>query len=70
MQMTEWEKNCYGMSETEMRAQYGNYINAVGTEMFVAGILSDCQELGVSEEVRKMLNKAKFFLFETMKERA
>ena len=65
--MTEFEKNCYGMSEADMRQSYGTYINVVGTEMFVAGILSDCQEMGVSEEVRKMLNKAKFFLFETMK---
>ena len=65
--MTEFEQRCYGMSEAAMRTQYTNYINAVGVEMFVAGILSDCQEMGVSEEVRKMLNKAKFFLFETMK---
>ena len=68
--MTEFEKNCYGMSEADMRARYANYVEVVGTEMFVAGILSDCQEMGVSEEVRKMLNKAKFFLFENMKESA
>ena len=65
--MTEFESRYYGMSEDDMRTRYANYINAVGVEMFVAGILSDCQEMGVSEEVRKMLNKAKFFLFETMK---
>lgn len=68
--MTEWEKNCYGMSEADMRTRYATYIDATGAEMFVAGILSDCQEMGVSEEVRRMLNKAKFFLFENMKERA
>ena len=65
--MTEFEQRCYGMSEADMRTRSANYINCVGLEMYVAGILSDCQELGVSEEVRKMLNKAKFFLFETMK---
>ena len=69
--MTEFEKNCYGMSEDELRGRYGNYAKAVGTEMFVAGLLSDCQEmLGDAERVRRTLNIAKFFLFENMKEEA
>jgi hypothetical protein len=73
--MTEFEKVAYGMSEDEMRARYGNYAKAVGTEMFVAGLLSDCQELialsdNNAERVRKTLNIAKFFLFENMKEEA
>jgi hypothetical protein len=40
-----------------------------GLEMVVAGILSDCQELGEmgrTEQVRKQLNVAKFILFEMM----
>lgn len=73
--MTEFESKCYGMSEDEMRARYGNYAKAVGTEMFVAGLLSDCQELialsdNNADRVRKTLNMAKFFLFENMKEEA
>ena len=78
--MTEFESKCYGMSEDEMRARYGNYAKVVGTEMFVAGLLSDCQELmtmGQSdrirmqneERVRKQLNVAKFILFEMMHQR-
>lgn len=71
--MTEFESKCYGMSETEMVARYGNYAKVVGTEMFVAGLLSDCQELIAlsddnADRVRKTLNVAKFFLFKNMKE--
>jgi hypothetical protein len=74
--MTEFEKNCYGMSEEDMKARYGGYVRSVGTEMFVAGLLSDCQAMlekpvnGDQERVRKTLNMAKFFLFENMKEEA
>ena len=72
--MTEFEKVAYGMSEDEMRNRYGNYAKVVGVEMFVAGLLSDCQAMlekpvnGDQERVRKTLNMAKFFLFENMKE--
>ena len=73
--MTEFESKCYGMSEDEMRARYGNYAKTVGTGMFVAGLLSDCQELIAlsddnADRVRKTLNVAKFFLFENMEKRA
>jgi hypothetical protein len=45
-----------------------------GTEMLVAGILSDCQEMlemGYDkDQIRKQLNIAKFCLFENQKEAA
>lgn len=71
--MTEFETNCYGMTEEAIREQYLNSITArlSGTEMVVAGILSDCQEMlamgagpRAVEYVRKQLNIAKFCLFE------
>jgi hypothetical protein len=74
--MTEFEKVAYGMSEAEMRDRYGNYAKVVGVEMFVAGLLRDCQAMvanpakGDDERIRKTLNMAKFFLFENMKEEA
>lgn len=69
-QMTEFETNCYGMTEADIREQYLNGITArlSGVEMLVAGILSDCQEMlsmGYdSDSIRKQLNIAKFCLFE------
>ena len=71
--MTEFEKNCYGMTEADIRIQYLNSITAKlsGVDMVVAGILSDCQEylaMGAGpnavEYVRKQLNIAKFCLFD------
>ena len=69
--MTEFEKNCYGMSESDIREQYMEGITArcSGLEMVVMGILSDAQEcsaMGSKEEVRKQLNIAKFILSEMM----
>lgn len=69
-QMTEFETNCYGMTEADIREQYLNGITArlSGVEMLVAGILSDCQEMlsmGYDNDaIRKQLNIAKFCLFE------
>ena len=79
-EMTEFEKQCYGMSEADIREQYMNSITAKfsGLEMVVMGILSDSQELLVmdrrytfqvtdrSEAVRQQLNIAKFILSEMM----
>ena len=68
--MTEFEKNCYGMTEEDIREEFLNSIPAKlsGVEMVVAGILSDCQELlamGYDQDViRKQLNIAKFCLFD------
>ena len=67
--MTEFEKNCYGMTEADIRETYMNGLTArlTGLEMVVMGILSDIQEcnaLGMKEEVRKQSNIAKFILSE------
>jgi hypothetical protein len=76
--MTEFEKNCYGMSEQAIREQYMNGITAKfsGLEMVAMGILSDCQEMlamGAGprsvEYVRKQMNIAKFILSEMMEAR-
>jgi hypothetical protein len=73
--MTEFEKNCYGMSEQAIREQYMNSITAKfsGLEMVAMGILSDAQEMlamGAGprsvEYVRKQMNIAKFILSEMM----
>ena len=71
--MTEFEKNCYGMTEADIREQYLQSITArfSGKDMVVASILSDCQEMlamgagpNAVEYVRKQLNIAKFCLFD------
>jgi hypothetical protein len=72
LKMTEFEKNCYGMPESDIREQYKNSITAKlsGLEMVVMGIMSDCQhmlEYGFSkEDIRKQMNVAKFILGEIM----
>lgn len=72
--MTEFEKQCYGMSESEINLQYMNSLTArfSGLEMVVMGVLSDVQELiGFGgdqslEQARKELNRAKYILGEIM----
>jgi hypothetical protein len=69
--MTEFETNCYGMSESDIREQYMQSITArlSGLEMVAMGVLSDAQELlamGNSEAARKQMNIAKFILCEMM----
>ena len=73
--MTEFEKNCYGMTEQDIRDQYINSITAKfsGLEMVAMSILSDCQEMMAMgtgpravEHVRKQMNVAKFILSEMM----
>ena len=69
--MTEFEKNCYGMSAADIREQYMDSITArfSGLEMVVMGVLSDAQELlamGRAEAARKQMNIAKFILSEMM----
>jgi hypothetical protein len=67
--MTEFEKNCYGMSQEDIKEEYINGLTArfSGIDMVVAGILSDCQELlemGYDKDyIRKQLNIAKYCLF-------
>lgn len=67
--MTEFEMQCYGMTENDIREEYLGSITArlSGVPMVVASILSDCQEMlamGMDQEaIRKQLNIAKFCLF-------
>ena len=75
--MTEFEKNCYGMTEVAIREQYMNSITArlSGLEMVVMGLLSDAQELQsfnhaqALDQSRKNMNIAKFILSEMMEAR-
>ena len=71
--MTEFEKNCYGMTEADIREDYMQSITArlTGLEMVVMGILSDVQHMQEvdyfsKEDIRKQLNIAKLILSELM----
>ena len=69
--MTEFEKNCYGLTEADIREEYVESLTAklCGIEMVVMGILSDAQhmvEVGMSDRARKYMNIAKFILSEEM----
>jgi hypothetical protein len=69
--MTEFEKNCYGITEQQIREEYMNGFTAraCGLEMVAMGILSDAQEMlamGNAEVARKYMNIAKFILCEMM----
>jgi hypothetical protein len=72
--MTEFEKNCYGMSTDRIRTEYMQSITArfSGLEMVVMSILSDAQELQTFghaqaiDQSRKNMNIAKFILSEMM----
>ena len=69
--MTEFEKNCYGMTAEDIREEYMNSMTArlSGLEMVVMGVLSDAQELlamGANEQSRKNMNIAKFILSEML----
>lgn len=75
--MTEFEKNCYGMSTEDIREQYMNSLTArlSGLEMVAMGVLSDAQELmsfgheQAFDQARKNMNIAKFILSEMMEAR-
>ena len=72
--MTEFEKNCYGMSTEDIREEYMNSITArlSGLEMVAMSVLSDAQELmtfgheQANDQARKNMNIAKFILSEMM----
>jgi hypothetical protein len=73
--MTEFEKQCYGMSEADIRTGYMESFTArtSGLEMVVMSILSDCQELmamHATEQARKELNRAKYILSEMLEEKS
>lgn len=71
--MTEFEAQCYGMSEADIREEFMNSLTMKfsGKEMVVASLLSDIQEMleyGYEKnEIRQLLNVAKFILFEDKK---
>jgi hypothetical protein len=60
------ELKMFGMTAEDIKEQYIESLSGrlCGLEMVVMGILSDCQEMGVPEHVRKQLNIAKFILSE------
>jgi predicted peptidase len=72
--MTEFEKNCYGITEQQIREQYMQSITArlSGLEMVAMSVLSDAQELmtfnnkQATDQARKNINIAKFILCEMM----
>ena len=70
--MTEFERNCYGISQAQIRKEYMDGITAKlsGLEMVAMGILSDAQEMMAAgfdqDRVRKQINIAKFILCEIM----
>ena len=76
--MTEFEKQCYGMSQADIRKQYMQSITArySGLEMVAMSVLSDAQELmsfghaQATDQARKNINIAKFILAEMMEEKA
>jgi hypothetical protein len=76
--MTDFEKQCYGMSTADIRKQYMETLTArqCGLEMVVMGILSDVQELTIwgnstpSYVIRKQLNIAKYILSEMLEEKS
>ena len=75
--MTEFEKQCYGMTEANIREQY-----MVGDprfsslEMVIMGVLSDAQELQsfnhaqALDQSRKLMNIAKYILSEMLEEKS
>jgi hypothetical protein len=77
VKMTDFEKNCYGMTEADIREEYMGSITArlSGLEMVAMGVLSDAQELmsfgndQATDQARKNINIAKFILSEMMEAR-
>ena len=75
--MTEFEKNCYGMSTEDITEQYVQSITAKlsGLEMVAMSVLSDAQELmsfghaQATDQARKNINIAKFILSKMMQDR-
>ena len=76
--MTEFEKQCYGISTQAIREQYMQSITGrfSGLEMVVMSILSDAQELQsfnhaqALDQSRKLMNIAKYILSEMLEEKS
>lgn len=70
--MTPFEKDCYGMTEADIRKDYMNGLTAriSGLEMVLVGMLSDCQHMVENgfnpNDTRQMLNRAKYILIDMM----
>ena len=72
--MTEFEKNCYGMTTKDIRVEYMQSITAkrCGLEMVVMSLLSDAQELQTFghkqalDQSRRNMNIAKYILSEML----
>jgi hypothetical protein len=62
--MSASQESVYGMSHADIHEQYLNSLTykVAGLDMVVTSILSDCQEIGVSNAVRQQLNIAKYLL--------
>jgi hypothetical protein len=72
LEMTDREIKMYGMTTADIREQYMESITAKfsGLEMVVMGMLSDVQHMSEydfnKEDIRQVLNRAKFILGEMM----
>ena len=75
--MTEFEKQCYGMSQADIEQEYCNGLTArlSGLEMVAMSVLSDAQELmscntaQTQNQARQQINIAKYILSNMMEDR-
>ena len=76
--MTEFEKQCYGMSQADIEQEYCNGLTArlSGLEMVAMGVLSDAQELmacntaQTQNQARQQINIAKYILSKMLEEKS
>ena len=76
--MTEFEKQCYGMSQADIEQQYCKGLTArlSGLEMVAMSVLSDAQELmsfgheQATDQARKNINIAKYILSKLLEEKS
>ena len=76
--MTEFEKQCYGMSQADIEQEYCNGLTArlSGLEMVAMSVLSDAQELmacntpQTQNQARQQINIAKYILSEMLEEKS
>jgi len=76
--MTEFEKQCYGMSTADIHEQYIHSVTArfSGLEMVAMSVLSDAQELmacntaQTQNQARQQINIAKYILSEMLEEKS
>ena len=76
--MTEFEKNCYGISQADIELHYCNGLTAKlsGLEMVAMSVLSDAQELmscntaQTQNQARQQINIAKYILSKLLEEKS